>query len=181
MIQVFNNTASVVATRRALQSLGKGNLPIVVSAHNGLLSSGKALGDLNRMEGSYEVYGMAIPTDDPTAARAFFEKLRTQYKTQANFTSPCIMGLATSLLTVRAVEQVVKIKGPAGVTGADVRTALQTNAFPSELTFGVLPNIKFSNDAPFPTSGLAVNIGTIEKGMYKLVEQSAPVPNVNKW
>jgi branched-chain amino acid transport system substrate-binding protein len=181
VIQVFNNTASVVATRRALQSLGKGNLPIVVSAHNGLLSSGKALGDLNRMEGSYEVYGMAIPTDDPTAARAFFEKLRTQYKTQANFTSPCMMGLATSLLTVRAVEQVVKIKGPAGVTGADVRTALQTNAFPSELTFGVLPNIKFSNDAPFPTSGLAVNIGTIEKGMYKLVEQSAPVPNVNKW
>ncbi len=181
VIQVFNNTASVVATRRALQSLGKGNIPLVVSAHNGLLSSGKALGDLNQMEGSYEVYGMAIPTDDPTTARAFFEKLRNQYKTQANFTSPCMMGLAMSLLTVRAVEQVVKVKGPAGVTGADIRTALQTNPIPSERTFGVLPNIKFSNEAPFPTSGLAVNIGTIEKGKYKLVEQNAPVPNVNKW
>ncbi len=181
VIQVFNNTASVVATRRALQSLGKGNIPIVVSAHNGLLSSGKALGDLNQMEGSFEVYGMAIATEDLTTARAFFEKLRNQYKTQANFTSPCMMGLAMSLLTVRAVEQVVKVKGPAGVTGADIRTALQTNPIPSERTFGVLPNIKFSNEAPFPTSGLAVNIGTIEKGKYKLVEQNAPVPNVNKW
>jgi branched-chain amino acid transport system substrate-binding protein len=92
-----------------------------------------------------------------------------------------MMGLAMSLLTVRAVEQVVKVKGPAGVTGADIRTALQTNPIPSERTFGVLPNIKFSNEAPFPTSGLAVNIGTIEKGKYKLVEQNAPVPNVNKW
>jgi branched-chain amino acid transport system substrate-binding protein len=68
-----------------------------------LLSSGKALGDLNQMEGSFEVYGMAIATEDPTTARAFFEKLRNQYKTQANFTSPCMMGLAMSLLTVRAV------------------------------------------------------------------------------
>ena len=44
VLQVFNNTASVVATRRALQSLGKTNIPIVMSAHNGLISSGKALG-----------------------------------------------------------------------------------------------------------------------------------------
>jgi branched-chain amino acid transport system substrate-binding protein len=58
---------------------------------------------------------------------------------------------------------------------------LQTNAVPSERTFGVLPNYKFSNEEPFPTSGLSVNIGKIEKGKYKLIEQNAPVPNVNKW
>ena len=94
VLQVFNNTASVVATRRALQSLGKTNIPIVMSAHNGLISSGKALGGLEQMEGNYEVYGMAMPTEDPTTARAFFEKLRTKYKAQVSYTSACIMGMS---------------------------------------------------------------------------------------
>jgi branched-chain amino acid transport system substrate-binding protein len=52
---------------------------------------------------------------------------------------------------------------------------------PTERSFGLLPNIKFNNDAPFPTSGTAVNIGTVEKGKYKLLEQNVPVPVLNKW
>ena len=52
---------------------------------------------------------------------------------------------------------------------------------PSERSFGVLPNIQYSKDAPFPTEGMAVNIGTVEKGHYKLLEQSVPVPVLSKW
>ncbi len=181
MLQVYTNTASVVATRRALQGLGKSNIPIVVSAHNGLQSSGKALGDLSQMEGNYEVYGMAMPSEDATPARTFFDKLRTQYKVQADYTSNCIMGMSQAIIAARAVEQVVKVKGAGGVTGEAVRAALLSTPMPTERSFGILPNIKFSNEAPFPTEGLAVNISTIEKGKYKLVEQNVPVPLLNKW
>lgn len=181
VLQVFNNTASVVAARRALQSLGKTNIPIVVSAHNGLLSSGKAIGDLNQMEGSYEVYGMAIPTDDKTSARAFFDKLRTTYKADVGYTTPCIMGLSQGMITARAFEQAVKTKGAKGVTGEDVRTAILAHPLPTDRSFGILPNIQYTKDAPFPTVGMSVNIATVENGKYKIIEQNVPVPVIGKW
>ncbi len=181
VIQVFNNTASVVATRRALQSLGKTNIPIVMSAHNGLLSSGKAIGDLNQMEGSYEVYGMAIPTEEKTSARAFFDKLRSTYKADVSYTTPCMMGMSMGLITVRAMEQVVKVKGPKGVTGEELRAAILSNPLKVEQTFGVLPAVQYTKDAPFPTVNISVNIGTVEKGVYKIVGQGIPAPAISKW
>lgn len=181
VLQVFNNSASVVAARRALQSLGKTNVPIVMSAHNGLLSSGKALGNLSQLEGSYEVYGMAMPTEDSTAARAFFDKLTKEYKLQSNYNSSCVMGLSQALIAARTFEQAVKNKGAKGVTGEDVRAALLSTPLPSERSFGLVPSIRYTNDAPFPTEGLAVNIGTVEDGKYRLAEQNVPVPRLNKW
>ena len=181
VLQVATNTAAVVAARRALQALGKTDVPILVSAHNSLLASGKAIGDLNQMEGSFEVYGLAVASDDATPARAFFDKLRSSYKLQANFNTPCVMGLAQGLLTARAFEAAAKAKGGKGVTGEDVRQALLTQSFPSEALFGVLPNMKFGADAPFPTQGNTVNIGTVEKGKYKLKQANVAVPAVAKW
>ena len=78
-------------------------------------------------------------------------------------------------------EAAAKAKGGKGVTGADVRDALLSQSFPSESFFGVLPAMKFGTDAPFPTQGNSVNIGTVEKGKYKLKQASVPVPAVNKW
>lgn len=181
VLQVFNNTASVVAARRALQSLGRPEVPIVMSAHNGLLSSGKALGDLKQLEGSYEVYGMAMPTTDATPARAFFDKLGKQYKLQASYNAACVMGLSQAIVAARAFEQAVKDKGAAGVTGADVRAAVVSAPLTPERSFGVLPGIRFGNEAPFPTQGLAANIGTVQNGQYRLLEQNVPVPTLNKW
>jgi branched-chain amino acid transport system substrate-binding protein len=91
------------------------------------------------------------------------------------------MGMAQGLLTVRAFEAAAKAKGGKGVTGADVRDALLSQSFPSESFFGVLPAMKFGTDAPFPTQGNSVNIGTVEKGKYRLKQASVPVPAVNKW
>ncbi len=181
VLQVFNNTASVVAARRALQSLGRPEVPIVMSAHNGLLSSGKALGDLKQLEGSYEVYGMAMPTADATPARAFFDKLSKQYKLTATYNSACVMGMSQALVAARAMEQAVKDKGAGGVTGADVRAAVLSTPLTAERSFGVLPGIRYGNEAPFPTEGLAVNIGTVQNGQYRLLEQNVPVPKLTKW
>lgn len=181
VLQVFNNTASVVAARRALQSLGKNDIPIVMSAHNGLLSSGKALGGLKQLEGSYEVYGMAMATDDATPTRAYFDKLRSEYKVEANYSSACIMGMSQAMIGVRAIEQAITVKGPDGVTGEDVRTALLSTPIPTERSFGILPSIAFQPDAPFPTKGISVNIGKVENGKYKMVEHNTPSPTLNKW
>ena len=76
---------------------------------------------------------------------------------------------------------VYKRQGAGGVKGEDVRASLLSTPMPTERSFCLLPNIKFNNDAPFPTSGTAVNIGTVEKGKYKLLEQNVPVPVLNKW
>ncbi|MNZ83444.1 hypothetical protein D3C78_1021720 [compost metagenome] len=181
VLQVFNNTASVVATRRALQSLGKPHVPIVMTAHNGLISSGKAMGGLEQMDGNYEVYGMAMPVEDMTATRAFYDKLRAQYKVQSSYNSACIMGMSQALIVARAVEQAVKTKGAKNLKGEDVREALLSTPMSSERSFGVLPDLRYSKEAPFPTDGVAVNIGTVEKGKYRLVEQNVSVPALNKW
>lgn len=181
VLQALNNTASVVAVRRALQALGKTDIPIVVSAHNGLLSSGKAIGDLNQMEGSFEVYSLAIPSEEASPARTFFDKLRSGYKLQANYTTPCVMGMAQGLIAARAFEHAAKAKNGKDVTGEDVRNALLTQKFPSAQSFGVTPDLQFSKEAPFPFEGLSANVGTVEKGKYRIKQLNAPVPTIAKW
>lgn len=181
VIQIQTNTAAVVAVRRALQALGKSNIPVMVSAHNSLPASGKAIGGLASMEGSYEVYGMAIPTEDDTTARQFYERLRSKYKLTAAFSVPCVMGLNETLVGVRAIEAAAKDAGAAKIDGAAVRNALISKPISSAQTFGVLPNLQYSDEAPFPTAGLGVNIGTVKNGKYTIVEQGVPVPAVNKW
>ena len=51
----------------------------------------------------------------------------------------------------------------------------------SKQTFGVLPDLKFSREAPFPLAGMAVNIGTVTGGKYTVAAQNVPVPSVSKW
>lgn len=181
VIQIQTNTAAVVATRRALQSLGKTDIPIMMSAHNSLQASGKAIGGLAQIEGSYEAYGMAIPTEDKTTARGFYEKLRDKYKVAANYNVPCLMGLNQAIVAVRTIESAARKTGPAKLTGEVVRNTLVTTPVTTEQSFGVLPTLAYSEDAPFPTRGLTVNIGTVKNGKYTIVDQNVAVPEMNKW
>lgn len=180
VIQIQTNTAAVVATQRALQSLGK-NIPIMVSAHNSLQASGKAVGGIQQLEGSFESYGMAVPTGEKTQASEFHAMLRDKYKMNANFNVPCLMGMSQAFVAVRSIENAVKDAGGKRITGEDVRKALLTHPIPSEQSFGVLPDLKYSEEAPFPVEGLSVNIGSIEKGQYRIVAEKVPVPKVTKW
>jgi branched-chain amino acid transport system substrate-binding protein len=181
VIQIQTNTAAVVAVRRALQSLGKNNIPVMMSAHNSLQASGKAIGGLAQMEGNYEAYGMAIPTEEKTTARTFFEKLRDKYKVNASYNVACLMGLNQAMVAVRSVESAAKAVGPAKVTGEAVRKALLSTPITTEQSFGILPTLTYTEDAPFPTKGLTVNIGTVQGGKYTIVDQNVAVPNLNKW
>lgn len=181
VIDVQTNTAAVVAVKRALQALGKTNIPIVMSSHNGITASSQAIGGIANLEGDFEVYGMAMPTDEQTTARQFYEKLKSQYGMKGGWTVPTLMGLNQALVALRAVEAAAKQAGPANVTGRLVREALLTTPIPSAQTFEVLSDLKFSNDAPFPTAGATVNIGTVKGGKYLGASQGVAVPQIEKW
>jgi branched-chain amino acid transport system substrate-binding protein len=133
------------------------------------------------MEGSYEAYGMAIPTEEKTTARTFFEKLKDKYKVNASYNVACLMGLNQAMVAVRSVESAAKTVGPAKVTGEAVRKALLSTPITTEQSFGILPTLTYTEDAPFPTKGLTVNIGAVQGGKYTIVEQNVAVPNLNKW
>lgn len=181
VIYVPTNTAGVVATKRALQALGKPQLPVLMSAHNSLPVSGKVLGALAQMEGSYEVYGMAIPTEEASKPRQFYEKLRDKYKLTASYNVSCLMGLDASLVSVRAIEAAARTAGPGRVTGAAVREAMLSTPITADQTFGQLPTLKYDREGPFPARGMTVSIGTVRGGKYVLADQNVSVPVLNKW
>src|SRR3546814_16493922 len=101
VLDVQTNTAAVVAVKRALQALNK-KVPIVMSSHNGITASASAMGGIANLEGDYEVYGMAMPTDENTKSRQFYEKLKNQYGMKGGWTVPTLMGLNQTLEIGRA-------------------------------------------------------------------------------
>ncbi|WP_137388859.1 ABC transporter substrate-binding protein [Rhodoligotrophos defluvii] len=179
-IVIQTNTAAVVATKRALQTLGK-DVPIMMSSHNGILTSARAAGDMSQLNGDYEVYGMAVPTDAETEPHKFFNMLSEKYGLKANWNVPSVMGLAQMLVALRSIEAAAKKVGPDKVTGEAVREAILSTPIPSSETFGVLPDLKFTNEAPFPPSGLTATIATVEDGKYVIAAENVPVPDLNKW
>lgn len=181
LIHIQTNTAAVVATKRALQALGKADVPIMMSSHNGLIASGKAIGQLKDLEGDFEVYGMAVPTEEKTAAHDFQQMLVAKYKAAIGWNVASLMGMNQTLVALRAIEAAAKTVGPDKVTGEAVRAALLKTPITAEQTFGVLPNLTYTNEAPFPTAGLTVNIGSVKGGKYVISASNAPVPTLNKW
>lgn len=181
LINIQTNTAAVVATKRALQALGRTDVPIMMSSHNGLITSGKAIGGLKELEGDFEVYGMAVPTDEKTAPHEFEQTLVSKYKAQINWTVATVMGLNQTIVALRAIEAAAKKNGADKITGEAVREAMLSTTITSEQTFGILPNLTYSNEAPFPLTGLTVNIATVKSGKYTIVADKAPVPSLAKW
>lgn len=180
IIVIQTNTAAVVATKRALQALGR-KIPILMSSHNGLADSGRAVGGIAQLEGDFEAYAMSVPTEEKTPARAFFDMLSSKYGLAANWSVTTVQGLGQALITVRAVEAAAKKVGPNKITGEALREALLSTPFPASETFSVLPDVAFNKEAPFPTSGLTVSIGTVQGGKYAAAASNTPVPTINKW
>ena len=181
VIDIQTNTAAVVATKRALQALGKTDVAIMMSSHNGLLASGKAIGGIKDLEGDYEVYGMAVPTDEKTKAHDFQQMVVAKYKAQVTWSVASVMGFNQTLVALRAIEAAARKVGADKVDGDAVRTALMATPITTDQTFGILPNLTYTNEAPFPVTGLTVNIATIKDGKYVIAAENVPVPAITKW
>ena len=149
VIVIPTNTAQAVATKRALQALGK-DIPIMLSLHNGLLGSSKALGNPNGFAGDYEVGAIADASEDDTPARKFYAMLQAKYGLKSNWNSMTMLGLGQAIVAVRAVEAAVKAKGPAGVTGESVYAALMATPFTGAELMGVLPGWTSTPRPPSP-------------------------------
>ena len=181
ILHIQTNTAAVVADKRALQSIGRKDIPIMLSSHNGLPASGTAIGGLAQMEGDFEVYGMAIPGADVTEARKFFDMLTAKYKLTAKWDVTTLMGMNQALVAVRAIEGAVKDVGAGKLTGVAVRDSMLKNPISGKQTFGVLPDLVYTRAAPSPLKGLTVNIGTVSGGKYVTAAENVAVPVLNKW
>ena len=181
VIDIQTNTAAVVATKRALQALGNTDVAIMMSSHNGLLASGKAIGGIKDLEGDYEVYGMAVPTDEKTKAHDFQQMVVAKYKAPVTWSVATVMGFNQTLVALRAIEAAARKVGADKVDGDAVRTALMATPITTDQTFGMLPNLTYTNEAPFPVTGLTVNIATIKDGKYVIAAENVPVPVIVKW
>jgi len=179
VIVIQTNTAQAVATKRALQALGK-NIPIVLSLHNGLLASSKAMGSPNAFAGDYEVGAIADASEDDSAARRFYRMLQEKHGLKSSWNAMTTMGMAQTIAVVRTIEAVVKAKGPA-VTGEAVHAALLSKQFSGAELMGLLPGMGFSPETPFPTGNAKVNIVTMKDGKVIRAAGDVAVPAISKW
>jgi branched-chain amino acid transport system substrate-binding protein len=181
VISIQTNTTAVVTTKRALQAMGS-KIPLMLASHNGLQPSGKALGGLDQMEGDYEAYCMAIASGEPGPPLDFYNKLHTKYGLKAPWNVLTLQGMEQAMYMVRAVEHAATQVGGDKVTGKAVRDAMLSATITSAETFELLPDLKYTNDAPFPVpAALWGNIATVEKGKYKTAASKVPVPTIEKW
>jgi len=180
VIVIQTNTAQAVATKRALQALGK-NVPIMLSLHNGLAGSSKALGDPNGFAGDFEVGAIADASESDTTARKFYQLLQEKYGLKSTWNAMTVMGLGQSIVAVRAIEATIKSKGVGKATGEAVRETLLASQFTGNDLMGILPGVDFNNDAPFPTGTAKVNIATMKDGKVVRSAGDVTVPTVPKW
>ncbi len=180
VIVIQTNTAQAVATKRALQALGK-NIPIMLSVHNGLAASSKALGEPNGFAGDYEVGAIADASEDDTTARRFYRMLQEKYGLKSGWNAMTVLGLGQSIVAARAIEATVKAKGADKVTGEAVHEALLSTKFSGPELMGILPGMDFSNDAPFPTGNAKINVAFMRDAKVIHAASDVPVPAVPKW
>lgn len=177
---IQTNTSVVVAAKRGLQANGA-HVPIMMSSHNGLPASGKALGGLKQLEGDYEAYGMAIAADEDSPPRRFYQTLSDGYGLKAPWNVVTVMGISQGLFAVTVIEHAIKANGTEGLTGDKVREALFAAPITTEETRGFLPTLAFTPEAPFPLKGLQVNVGAVRDGKIVIEAIGADIPNVEKW
>ena len=178
---IQTNTSMVVAVKRALQALGRSDIPVMTSSHNGLPASGRALGDVKQMEGDFESYGMAIPSPESVDAYNFYTMLKDKYGLNVPWNVLSVQGIAQTLFTVKALEKTIKRVGADNVTGEEVRKTLMTEKITSEEMNGFYSSLSFNEGGPFPTEGMSINIGTIKDGKYAVAATGIPVPAIEKW
>jgi len=180
VIVIQTNTAQAVATKRALQALGK-NIPIMLSLHNGMAASSRAIGDPNGFAGDYEVGAIADASEDDTPARKFYRLMQEKHGLKSGWNAMTMIGLGQTMVAVRMIEATVKAKGADKVTGENVRAILLATTLSSGDLQGILPGIDFGNETPFPTGTAKVNIATMKDGKVYRAAGDVPVPVVPKW
>jgi branched-chain amino acid transport system substrate-binding protein len=180
VIIIQTNTTQAVVTMQALESLNN-DIPIMLSSHNSLQATGDAAGGLEKLEGDYESFGFVVPAEEEGEAFEFYRMLTEDYGLEAEWTVPTVQGIAHQLYANRAVEQAVETVGAENLTGQAMYDALLEVQLTTDDLFGFLPDLDWTEEAPFPTSGLTTSIGTVQDGQYARAELAHEIPELEKW
>jgi len=178
VILTANNTAQVIATVKALKELGM-KVPVVTSSHNGLNEVAKAV-PLEDLEGSYSVFAFAPYMDKGVKQAAdIFNKYNTS---KGTWGTTAAQNASQAILSLRTLERAISKVGAANVTGQAMYDALMAGEFPESGFLGLLPALRFSKDAPFPTGDIKVKAITVRNGkIVSLSDKWLPVPKLDKW
>lgn len=180
VILIQTNTTQAVVTMQALEALNS-DIPIMLSSHNSLQPTAKAAGGLERLNGDFESYGFVVPAAEEGEAFEFYTMLKDKYGLDADWTVPTVQGIAHQLYSVRAVEAAIETAGAENLSGQAMYDAMLSVEISAEDSFGFLPALDWSEEAPFPTAGLTTSIGTVEGGKYSLAELAYEIPELEKW
>lgn len=181
VIIIQTNTTQAVVTMQALGALDT-DIPIMLSSHNSLQATADAAGGLERLEGDYESYGFVVPAAEEGTAYEFYSMLVEDYGLKAEWTVPTVQGIAHQLYATAVVEHAADAVGAENLTGQAVYDALLDAQLDGEEDLkGFLPNLDWSEEAPFPTSGLTTSIGTVQNAEYVPAELAYEIPELDKW
>ncbi|WP_431873005.1 ABC transporter substrate-binding protein [Nocardiopsis eucommiae] len=180
VILIQTNTTQAVVTKQALASLNA-EIPIMLSSHNSLQATGDAAGGLENLEGDFESFGFVVPAEEEGEAYDFYKMLTEDYGLEADWTVPTVQGIAHQLYANRVVEQAVETVGAENLTGQAIYDAILEAELTADDMFGFLPNLDWTPEAPFPTSGLTTSVGTVTDGVYSRAALEHEIPELDKW
>jgi branched-chain amino acid transport system substrate-binding protein len=175
------NTTLAAAALRAEQLHGV-NIPTIASPWHTIWPLAQAMKSFAPWEGHMVVTGIAATTDKTSKAWDFYQILSKQYGLPADWNPLNVLGISQGLMAVRAVEHTAERVGAANITGAAIYETLVTQTFTEDELMGVLPEVKFTKEAPFRLTG-RVKVETVKDGKYQLASPDwIPVPtDITKW
>lgn len=174
---VFTNVPMVVATLNALEQWGT-RIPMVMSSHNGLSASARALGGFERLEGSYDVYAYVSDTDRslPAVTQAW-----ERYGRGTPWTIDALQGCAQALLLGAGMRRAAEAVGPDRITGQALYDVFADAFIPASEMLGLTSDLRFTHQQPFPHDP-KVRISTVQDGRHIPATQDwIAVPFVDKW
>lgn len=175
------NTTLAGAAIRAEQLHGV-NIPTVASTWHTIWPLAQAMKSYQPWEGHYVVTGIAPTSDKSGEAWEFYQTLANDYGLPADWDPLTLLGISQALVAVRAIEHTAERVGGDKLTGEAVFETLRTHNFTEDELMGVLADLSFTAEAPFPLTG-SVKIETVKDGEYVLATPEwVPVPtDIGKW
>lgn len=175
------NTTLAGAAMRAQQLHGV-NIPTIAAPWHTIWPLAQAMGSYEPWEGHYVVTGIAPTSDKSGKAWEFYQVLAKDYGLPEEWDPLTLLGVSQALVAVRAIEHTAERVGAENLTGEAVFETLISHTFTEDELMGILADLSFTTEAPFPLTG-SVKLETVTNGEYALATPDwVPVPtDIEKW